>query len=580
MAHRDRLPAAAHPQYLRLLALLFLSPLLASCGGDSGDSPTAPSEPKPAPLSSAHQLLSFSFLGASNPGLSADAQGALDGSDVLVNVSRSVNASSLAATFTVSDGAKLTIGGVAQVSGSTRNDFTSVVDATVVAEDGSPGEYSVFLGRLLEAGEVIGWQRSAGQFRYLSDPADIRSIDVMAPHMDSVFPLIVDTLHAHMTDTIVVDVFPSKAAFDDHLRTIGVDPKDWYTGISLGNEILMISPDCPGCGDTTLDDLISTMDHEVTHSVIFSFGNIVPIWLHEGLASLATAPEGLLAACFPGCSVDYSFQRWVVESAGKPDLETMFTSDPAVGYAFAITIPPFIVQRYGWDALRSFLAAPWDYSAFGLQDSHAFERAWYAYLDEAVGATGEGVPAVISLAEAQTVFDRRVAVEGTVTWQPSWNHGIYFIQDSTAGIRVFQAYDAVELVEGDRVRLQGVTLAYQGALELTEVPSVTVLEHGTVPDPRSVTGAQVNDGQFQGELAEIAGAVEAIVTLEYGNQQVTVRDDSGTAVTVFAAARTGVVPADWPAVGTRVRVRGVLGASDAIGPRVEVRRSEDVTVMS
>lgn len=49
------------------------------------------------------------------------------------------------ATFTLSSGASATVGGTAQFSGTTSNDFSSPVVYTVTAEDGTPQDWTVTL---------------------------------------------------------------------------------------------------------------------------------------------------------------------------------------------------------------------------------------------------------------------------------------------------------------------------------------------------------------------------------------------------------------------------------------------------
>ena len=80
--------------------------------------------------------------------------------------------------------------------------------------------------------------------------------------------------------------------------------------------------------------------------------------------------------------------------------------------------------------------------------------------------------------------------------------------------------------------------------------------------------------------------IQEVSELAYGNQKVTIQDASGTDFPVYVDSRTGMVKGDWPAVGTTVRVVGVLGTDnrsdvpEGTGPRVEVRRKGDVTTVS
>ncbi len=56
---------------------------------------------------------------------------------VAIEVANGTDVSALVATFTLSDGATATVGGTAQVSGTTANDFSSAVTYTVTAADGT-----------------------------------------------------------------------------------------------------------------------------------------------------------------------------------------------------------------------------------------------------------------------------------------------------------------------------------------------------------------------------------------------------------------------------------------------------------
>ena len=179
-----------------------------------------------------------------------------------------------------------------------------------------------------------------------------------------------------------------------------------------------------------------------------------------------------------------------------------------------------------------------------------------------------------------------VSVEGTVTWQLPWDDRVYFLQDETGGISTFHNHGPISLEGGDRIRITGVIAEYRGEVHVNSIYGITVLSHDPVPTPRTVTAAEINGGQFQGELVGIQGVIQELTELAYGNQKVTIRDASGTDFPVYVDSRTGMVKGDWPAVGTTVRVVGVLGTDnrsdvpEGTGPRVEVRQKEDVTTVS
>ena len=264
---------------------------------------------------------------------------------------------------------------------------------------------------------MIGWQRDAGDFSFFSDPRDIRLLEELHLHLDSVFPLIADTLHATVTNPIRVDIYPSHAAFLDHLRSLGWTPEDWYIGTALSAEWILVESSNSPDNRLTSGDVASLVTHEAIHSIIFTFGTPVPQWLHEGLAGLDAA---LLADCFPDCTANWDYQRSVVASVGKPGLWTMF-SDPTVGYAFSTTTAMFMVKKYGWSSLQTFLTSPTDYSVFGSADSGAFQIQWHAYLDELWGYVEPPPSTVLSIADARGISGGAVTVEGIVTWQLPWD---------------------------------------------------------------------------------------------------------------------------------------------------------------
>ena len=343
-------------------------------------------------LSSASDLLSFSFTGAQNAALSGDVSGLIEGHDVTILVPASIDATEMIASFTVSPAASVDIAGVQQVDGETRNDFTKVIRYTVIAEDQSTSTYTVYLGRLLEEGEDLGWQRNVGNFSLFSDPRDIKLLETLRVHFDSTWTRIADTLNVTFTDTITIHVHPTKASLDDFYRSKGWDMPDWAVGSALGSRfIVVLSANSPD-KDFPLADFLDVALHEATHSIVATFGGPdtpVPSWLNEGLAGLG--PE-LLAGCFPDCSHNWDYQRSVIASTGKPDLVNMF-DDPFVGYAFCYTTVLFIVKKYGWAGLQTFLTDFNDFSVFGMADSDAFEAAWHVFLDELMGpVSSPGIP--------------------------------------------------------------------------------------------------------------------------------------------------------------------------------------------
>jgi DNA/RNA endonuclease YhcR with UshA esterase domain len=190
-------------------------------------------------------------------------------------------------------------------------------------------------------------------------------------------------------------------------------------------------------------------------------------------------------------------------------------------------------------------------------------------------------PGQTSIAEARQMVGSTVTVEGILTWQnAAIGNRVFFFQDDSGGLSAFES-TAPALNEGDRIRLTGDISQFRGETQIGSVTDFVVVGGGTAPPARMVSAAQVNDGLFQGELVEVTGTLLSVVELSFGNQDVTVQDATGTSVSIFVDSRNGMATGDWPATGTMVQVKGVLGTDDRNdpGPRIEVRSTADVTTV-
>lgn len=108
----------------------------------------------PEMLSNEAKILSFQFLAQSNPGLKQDISGSINESTKEIEVvfpvgSITTDLSNLVATFTSSPLSTVSANGTVQVSGQTKNNFTSTLDFQVTAEDKSVVTYKVKVTKLL-----------------------------------------------------------------------------------------------------------------------------------------------------------------------------------------------------------------------------------------------------------------------------------------------------------------------------------------------------------------------------------------------------------------------------------------------
>ena len=106
-------------------------------------------------LSSDKKFLSFGFNASDNPGLVTDVAGAVNGTDIIVAVPSGCDITSLIATFSVSPKAAVTIGNTRQTDKKSKNNYSTPLTYTVVAEDGSSANYTVTVTRVLATDKDI-----------------------------------------------------------------------------------------------------------------------------------------------------------------------------------------------------------------------------------------------------------------------------------------------------------------------------------------------------------------------------------------------------------------------------------------
>ncbi len=182
----------------------------------------------------------------------------------------------------------------------------------------------------------------------------------------------------------------------------------------------------------------------------------------------------------------------------------------------------------------------------------------------------------VTISDARTQSGSTVTVEGVVTWQQNWDERVYFLQDATGGISTFHS-GAPTLARGDRIRVVGTVGAFRSEVQLSPVNAISILGNEPVPAARTVTGADINGGLFQGELVTIGGTVDSVQVFSFDNHMVWLSDGAGTDFTTYVDSRNGVASTDWT-IGAAVTLFGVLGTDDRNTPaaRLEIRDSQDI----
>lgn len=142
----------------------------------------------------------------------------------------------------------------------------------------------------------------------------------------------------------------------------------------------------------------------------------------------------------------------------------------------------------------------------------------------------------ISEVQAQKNEGVKYTIEGIVTSNASGYDkdtaffDCIYVQDGTAGINAFPVAGNFQI--GDRVRITGTTSSYQGERQIA-VSSITKVGTDTVPAPKEITAAQLNDRSYLGSLVTLRGTVVSFESANGLIQTILVRDSAGTIGRVF-----------------------------------------------
>lgn len=145
---------------------------------------------------------------------------------------------------------------------------------------------------------------------------------------------------------------------------------------------------------------------------------------------------------------------------------------------------------------------------------------------------------IIPIREAYSLpVGTMITVEGVINCPDyGFNHGQFFVQDSSGGINVFFSNVGGEVgaitnyKEGDIVRIQGRTEIYQDLLEVLPDLIDIIRAGDSIPEPIKITAADLDvDSEYQGMRVEISG-----VTLSMATQWPATLQTTGSAANVDA----------------------------------------------
>ncbi len=158
---------------------------------------------------------------------------------------------------------------------------------------------------------------------------------------------ICDDLQTECQFSVVVEVYPDQASFDEHV--MNPEMRGFLAISGQPHTIQMVSPANPGSHKISYNDGVSVAVHEFIHLTLDKINPDMPAWLDEGTAVYVGPHRLYTTVCRSAFPFDLipSFQQLEEDynSVQAPDL-------------FAYTLIDFIVSQYGMDKLNFLLRSP------------------------------------------------------------------------------------------------------------------------------------------------------------------------------------------------------------------------------
>lgn len=230
-----------------------------------------------------------------------------------------------------------------------------------------------------------------------------------------------------------------------------------------------------------------------------------------------------------------------VNWADAPIWTTTHEADTAQQTPNLASLVQEIIDKDGWTEGN---AISFIFSGAGNRTAESFEGA---------GSHSDQVPTLhvkymtadvgIPISEARDLgADQTATVTGIVTCVNPTTDGSYFIQDSTAGICVYNTSLSPAPQQGDKIQVSGPMSLYHGLLEMMPEPSdVSIVSSGNaIPEPKVITVNQTGD--YQSQLVKIENLTLGDITT---GGETTVTDESGNSTVIYRIpALTGIGKGD------------------------------------
>jgi len=226
--------------------------------------------------------------------------------------------------------------------------------------------------------------------------------------------------------------------------------------------------------------------------------------------------------------------------------------------------------------------APWTYLSVAAANTSVQASDWP---QAGFGGTvwTEVVGGAIPIGIARTFLNEEIIIEGIATmytggYYAGSGNTKFYIEDETGGIQVWvdDGEGEVEVSLGDRVRVQGVLLAYRGAMELAPaIDGVEVIEKVSdvsqwTPSQASVEQVSNDILNLPGKLVQAEGTVARVEEFTY-SYEIDLVDEAGHLARIYIDKLTEI-SVEAIESGEKYRVTGVIEVRDTsqqMYPRVQ-----------
>ncbi len=156
-----------------------------------------------------------------------------------------------------------------------------------------------------------------------------------------------------------------KQKFSDNPAMLGLD---WYIGDSIGDRVLIVSPNAP-LKVHTYRSVMDAIPHEYVHTVVYAINPRCPHWINEGVTIYLSNRQPV------------SFARDPIPPKRAFTMNDSLYFEKHNGYIYADKFIEFVERNYGRESVLG-LVRTGDYAASTGKGINRLYDEWVAFLEE------------------------------------------------------------------------------------------------------------------------------------------------------------------------------------------------------